>query len=476
MKYFFFTYVGDSFPIAYKLKQEGFEVTVGVVENEADTHANGEGKVDPEDKISRERRLSLYDGMITKMPAWELVEKLKHIENHSECFLFFDRNNLFKFADPLREYGFHGNSPTLEDYIFEQSRDIAKEFVRKHYPHLKVAEVHDFKKISEAKKFLATTNQLWVLKGKTDGATTFVPDVTDPALAAHQITQQLESDAEDYEYGGFILELLISPMIEITPEKMYYDGVPIALTIDFENKPFGSGNTSIQTGCSQDMVFPIPFESKINEIAFPPIVDEIARKRKGLFFWDASLLINKKTGDMYFGEFCSNRPGYNTIFTELAQCPSIHHFFESIVERKNPFTLGTVGTSVSIYNPATDEKHSCHPPRNAAISFAPNVEKNLWLWDVYKKGKNLVSAGDDKNLAVITGAATSINKAIDRMYKDVDDFSFVGSYWRPKFDYVSLEYPTSILNRLNYAIDQELFSVPFTIRVGDINGDSTEDS
>ena len=95
---------------------------------------------------------------------------------------------------------------------------------------------------------------------------------------------------------GYVLEKFIPSIIELTPEKMYYDGVPLLTTINIENKPFGSGNISVQTGCSEDLVFPIPFEEKINQISFPPIIDEMARQHKGLFIWDASLLISKKDG------------------------------------------------------------------------------------------------------------------------------------------------------------------------------------
>jgi hypothetical protein len=104
---------------------------------------------------------------------------------------------------------------------------------------------------------------------------------------------------------------------------MFYDGEPVATTLDIENKPFGSGNVSMQTGCAQDLVFPIADTDRICELAFPPIVAELARKRRGLFYWDASLLIDRRSRKIHFGEFCSNRPGFNSLFSELAQCKSV---------------------------------------------------------------------------------------------------------------------------------------------------------
>ncbi|PYL10892.1 MAG: hypothetical protein DMF48_09740 [Verrucomicrobia bacterium] len=148
--------------------------------------------------------------------------------------------------------------------------------------------------------------------------------------------------------------------------------------VEFENKPFGSGNISIQTGCSQNLLFPIGMSDKINAIAFPPVVDTMAKQHKGLFYWDASLLIDKRTGKIYFGEFCSNRPGYNSLLTELAQCSSVHHYFSSVVRKQNPFKVGTVATSVLLLNPATDEETG-RTPEGTRIDYKPDIEKNLWI-------------------------------------------------------------------------------------------------
>src|SRR6185369_1089274 len=237
---------------------------------------------------------------------------------------------LFRFATALAPLRVAGNFPTEEDYLLEHRRDVAKEFVGRLYPKLKVAEVRPFSKVSDARSFLKDTDELWVLKSGSDRAATFLPDVDDAGLAAKQILQQLESNRSGYEHAGFILEPMISSVVELTPERIYYDGEPIATTIDVENKPFGCGNVSIQTGCAQDLVFPISDGERICELAFPPVVAELARKRKGLFYWDASLLIDRRTRGIYFGEFCSNRPGFNSLFSEIAQCRSAHDYFASI--------------------------------------------------------------------------------------------------------------------------------------------------
>lgn len=468
MKYVFITYSGLSLPIAYKLQQEGNEVIVGQIEDIKDYVMEEEARKATENEFNRQCRMKLFKNMVKLQPADRVIEQLKLVKNPKEYFIFFEENNLYRWADKVRDLNFEGNFPTKVDYLFEIDRDFAKEFVKKHYPKLYTPEVKEFTKAEDAVNFLKETNEIWVLKGKHDSAKTYVPTMNDVALAKGQIIEMLNNFPQDYERLGFILELYIPSIIELTPEKMYYDGIPLVTTMNFENKSFGSGNISIQTGCAEDLIFPTDMEDKINKICFPPIVDEMARQHKGLFIWDASILINKRDGKMYFGEFCSNRPGYNSIFTELAQVGSVTNFFEKIVRKESPFTLGTVGSSVRLFN-LNHESNSERVASNITIDYRPEIEKDLWLWDVRKnqRGK-LVTVGSDWNLAVITGAGKSIDEAVGKMYRNVDGFAFVGAYYRSKDDYLSLNYPTSIINRLNYGLERGLYRLPFNVKVGEI--------
>lgn len=468
MKYIFITFSGLSLPIAYKLQKQRKDVWVGQIENIKDYVTEEESQKIEEDELVRKRRLELYQNILDLQPAEKIIEKLKTINDPYNYFMFFEENNLFRWADKIRDLGFEGIFPTKEDFLFEMDRNFAKEFVKKNYPKLHTTDVKEFSKVEDAIDFLGTSDETWVLKGKEDRAKTFIPDVDDPNLARGQVLEMLKNFKERYEKMGFILEVYIPTIIELTPEKIYYDGVPLALTVNIENKAFGSGNISVMTGCSEDLVFPITMDDRINKIAFPPVVDQLARNHKGLFIWDASLLIDKKNGKIYFGEFCSNRPGYNSIFTELAQSASIESFFESVVHKNNPFTLGTVGASARIFNlnrdPQTQQISS-----DIIVDYKPEIEKDLWLWDVKRneRGK-MVTVGSDWNLAVITGAGKSIDEAVSRLYKNIEGFAFVGGYYRSKHDFLTLDYSTSILNRFNYGLDRSFYQAPFNVRVGEI--------
>lgn len=467
MKYIVFTFDGSGTPVAQHLQLEGQDVVLALVDSMRSLSSEEDEEFSTEMRNDKEQRLSIFDGVVKKKSAEELVKEMKTYKNPQDYFVYFDTNGLYALAEQIQDLGFNGNFPTREDYLYETDRDKAKEFVKKHYAKLNIARKKEFAKIADAKKFLETTDEVWVLKGNSDDSNAFVPDVDDPVLAAKQLVEVMDKDASSYESEGFILELLIPSVMELTPEKIYYDGVPLATSIDIENKPLGSGNISVQTGCAADLVFPTIDTDKINQIAFPEIVDEIAKKHKGLFYWDASILINKRDGKMYFGEFCPNRPGYNASFTEFAQCGSVHEFFENVVAKKNPFTLGTVATSVRIFNMHRDNDTQ-QILGGLTVDFAPEIEKDVWLWDVKKKGKKLVNIGYGDCIAVITGSGKSVEEAVTKMYKNVEKFSFVGAYYRPKADYLSLGYPTAILNRLNYGLDRGLYQIPFNVKVGDI--------
>ncbi len=467
MKYIVFTFDGSGTPVAQHLQLEGQEVVLGVVHSMRSLVSESEKEYSIEGRNDKAQRLELFDGVVKIKPAEELLVEMKSYKHPEDYFVFFDTNGLYALAEQIKDLGFHGNFPTREDYLYETDRDKAKEFVKKHYTKINIARKKEFTRIADAKKFLEGTDEIWVLKGNSDSANAFVPAGDDPALAARQVVEVMDRDAGLYESEGFILELLIPSVMELTPERIYYDGVLLGTTVMIENKPLGSGNISIQTGCAADMVFPISDDERINQIAFPPIVDEIAKKHKGLFYWDASILINKRDGKMYFGEFCPNRPGYNSSFTEFAQCGSVHEFFEKAVQQKNPYTIGTVATSIKIFNLHRNNETQ-QTLGGLTVDFAPEVEKNVWLWDVKKKGKKLVNIGYGDAIAAITGSGKSVEEAVNRMYQTLDKFSFVEAYYRPKADYLSLGYSTSILNRLNYGMERGLYQIPFNVKVGDI--------
>ena len=187
MKYAFITYSGLSLPVAYKLQQEGNEVIVGQIEDIKEYVMESEIKRAHESDFNRERRLKLFKNMLKIQPAELVVTNLRQAKNLKEYFIFFEENNLYRWADKVRDLDVAGNFPTKEDYLFEVDREVSKQFVRDNYQRLHIPEVREFSKAADAIAFLKETNDIWVLKGKHDHAKTYVPTMNDVNLAKGQI-------------------------------------------------------------------------------------------------------------------------------------------------------------------------------------------------------------------------------------------------------------------------------------------------
>src|SRR2546423_8953517 len=198
MKYVVFTYSGYGLPIAWKLQQEGQDVLVAQVQDEAEIISGISSEGDEE----RERRLSLYDGLLEKRSAEQVMARLRKIKQRQEFFAFFDLNHLFRYAEQVRDIGLHGNFPTQQDYEFEIDREWAKDFVALHYKGVRVGHHERFSTITDAAEFLSNSEEMWVLKGLKEDARTVVPDVDDVDLARGQVINAIERDRDEYESEG----------------------------------------------------------------------------------------------------------------------------------------------------------------------------------------------------------------------------------------------------------------------------------
>lgn len=444
-----FTYYGEDLSVVQHAIDEGIDAVLAVIQKHDDILTRDE-KPSAEDPEEKALRLKIGKGLVPVVTADQAVKNLLKVPEaeRASYFLFFGINIGFKYARQLSGLGFNGNFPTEEDRIFEEDRDKGKQFVKDNYPGLKVAEVHEFKKIDEAITFLQTTEDSWVLKGYDDLCETIVPSTKDPAKNATQITAALQKGQKDYEKAGFLLEKMIIDPIEITPQCVFYDGKPVYYSLDIELKKKGAGDTGPNVGCAANIILPIDEDDPVTKIAFPEAVHEMARNRKGAFIWDASILIDPKDGTLYFGEFCSNRFGWDSIQTEMTMAGGVKKYLEAIVSGKPPFQEDTYGFAVRLFNKKSD----------VVIDIENEVKPYAWPMYVYgnKDGK-VVTTGYSDDALVVTGSGEDVMQAICSAYDTIEHgISFNDALYRPKFDITSREYPAAIFNRLNYASAQGL--------------------
>lgn len=431
----------DGLPIAYHLQMEGNDSILAQVQNKKELKM--EDDEEPEDK---KERLSQYDGMLKKYPARKVVDSLKKVKDKDKYFIFCDQNSLWPYAEELLKAGFtKGLFPTQEDYEFEKGREDAMKFVKENYPGIQIIPHQKVKTVDEAREYVESVDFPLVIQSEGDFVSTICPedDVEKNHIA---ILAALDKHEKEYAKGEIILkEKLVQP-IEITPQMVFWDGQPVFTDIDIETKNIGDGeNNGNQVGCGTNLIISTDLDEEINRISFPPKVYEMASKRKGIFVWDISLYFTEK--GIFFGEFCSNRFGYDALMTEMTMAHGPGRYFGSIMEGKNPL-VSKFGTAARVFN--------LNRAKDQEISI--ENEKPVWLYEVKKKDDKMVSVGDCWDLGVITGRGEDIQEAVDNLYDNVNFVVFKEKYIRTKADFLA-DYPTSIMHRYN-GVNHEYFEAP----------------
>src|SRR5216683_1541095 len=107
MKYIIFTFDGSGTPVAQHLQLEGQDVTLAQVNGINTLYPISEDSF-TEARKDKEMRLSIFDGVVKKKPAEELIKEMKTYKNPQDYFVYFDTNGLYPFAEAIKDLGFHG--------------------------------------------------------------------------------------------------------------------------------------------------------------------------------------------------------------------------------------------------------------------------------------------------------------------------------------------------------------------------------
>lgn len=421
----------DGMPIAFHIQEEGNTSVIGQVQDKSELRAGD--KEDPDDK---KERLSQYEGMVKKFPARNLVNALKKVKNKDEYFIFCDQNALWPYAEELLKAGFKkGLFPTKADFDFEKEREAAMDFVGEHYPDVQIIPHQKVSTADEARQIVEESDVPLVIQSEGDHVSTIVgPD--DVEQSKITILAALDKHEKEYAKGEIIIkEKLVQP-IEITPQIVFWNGEPVFTDIDIETKNIGNGeNNGNQVGCGTNLIIRTELEDEINRIAFPQKVYDMAKEHTGIFVWDISLYLTDE--GIFFGEFCSNRFGYDALMTEMTMADGPSQYFSKIMKGKNPIEQFKYGTAVRVFN--------LNRTKDQEITIGS--WKPTWLYEVKTKDNKIVSVGDCWDLGVITGRGETVEEAIDNVYDNYDTLNFKEKYIRTKEDFLS-EYPTSIMKRL----------------------------
>jgi phosphoribosylamine-glycine ligase len=451
MKFVIITWDAYPLPIAKHLLDEKREVTVAIVKDREDLGLKE--KAHDEKPEERRQRLSTYDGMLKKATLARTMAMLERVTpgDRDDYFFFFDFNEMYNISEAIMKMGFrNGLFPTEFYYRMERERDLAKDYVEKNYGgKIRVPETKDFKKAQDGVNFINESDSVWVLKSNGNVGKTVVPCTDDPDLAKEILVSALTDCRKDYEGQGYILEEKIIGAMELTPVLVCYNGEPVYTLVELENKAFGSGNIGPLKGGNQALSIRTSLDCKINEIAFPPAIYALAKKQPGLSIFDAGLLYDGK--GFYFTEFCAMRYGWDGILSELVMRddgePFVANYFEDLVKKRSPLKR-KYGVSVRLFNYKGGYEDTGRSDDDIPIVWYQSVNNNLFLYNVKEKDDAIVSVGGCDYLGGMTGSSDMLESAVNKTYKGISKICFESLYYRPKFDFLSTDYSSSIMNRL----------------------------
>lgn len=453
------TFEGEGGSLVNALNKKGIKAFLGIVQDERDTLTDEEQvKYDKENKKEKpemkKRRLSLYDGMIKKYPAKDILQAMKNIKDKENYIVISGLNNVFRYTEIAQKMGFTGLLPTQEDRLYEVDRNKGKELVKKHYPDLKVAEYQEFKTTEEGIKFLQGNNNTYVLKSMGDAGETVVPKNNNPEIGNQEIVDTLKNEKQDYEKNGYILEQKIMNGVELTPEAVFYNGELIFTDLDIETKTLFNGELGINVGCGIGLIVKTNPTDKINQIAFPKYVYEEAKKRKGIFIADAAIMFDKKTGQPYFLEFCQNRFGWDSFPIEITMSEGIDKFFNNLLKGENPLKYN-FGASVRMFNLDQDEERYYRD--GLSLIWEKEVDDYVFWYDIKKNKNKYETVGYGKDTGIVVAVGNSIEETINNVYDNISKVGFKDYGYRDKDDFLSESYPQAILNRYNWGKENNLY-------------------
>lgn len=466
LNYVFFTYDGGILPVAYQLQREGNKVFVCQISSGDDLGMDTWINASEFEKKreTKKRRMSLYDGLIKKYSLAEMMAALKQVKNKDDYWIQFDHNTLAKLSEQVLAMGYRiGHFPTTADFEREKDREKSKKFVEEHYKMLRLKENKEFTKVDDLLKFVKESKDRWVVKSDGNFVETIVPNRDDIEMAYKQIETALTSEKSDAEKGKLIVEKMIKDPIEFTPQMAFWNGEYLYSQVEIETRMFGAEDIGPQTGGNLNVCIRTFEHDWVNEVCFPKAARELAKGRRGLFLMDAGILSDGES--CFFTEFAGNRFGWGGIFSEMSAAEDgklmCSNYFERVARGEHPYSY-EVGSSVALYYINPDPEAPKMPKDGMTITMKDGAENNLFLTQIRKEKDRIVNVGyrwlDDGPFGYAVGRGNTIEEAAESAYEAIEGISLKGLANRPKSDFLSDAYPSAIMKRYQFLVDQGLIT------------------
>jgi phosphoribosylamine-glycine ligase len=364
-----------------------------------------------------------------------LDEVIAEREAMRDWYWIWDFNHAVEQNERLRSEGFKVVGGGGHANTMEHDRAACLDFAATY--GLEAPASHAFSSAADAIRFCeANPHTVYVYK-PDEGANfeTFLPESEDPGDANLELRMHLESLHSE---TSFILQER-KDGVETNVEVWMQEGEPVFAFMTLECKRKCAMDLGELVGCAFDFVFTIPLDCKAVTESVGKLYPAY-KKMRYTGFADANFIASRD--GIWFFEKCE-RFGYNThpnLLFNLSR-RSLAEVLSSLAEGNlKPDFSGGFGASVTMSTKA-------NPVGGKVIHFPPKLWKDIYWWDVYKKGDHYLTAGYDKagDVLIVTAYGYTIQTAWEKLMTRASQIKFPYRSYRPDGD--RTDYPTSPIRR-----------------------------
>lgn len=370
------------------------------------------------------------DGLVPKEPLSQVMQRRESLR---DAYWIWDFNHSVSENETLRAEGFKVLGGGAHADTMEHDRQACLDFAAMY--GLESPPSHRFEKLADAVQFLNENPRTAFVFKPDEGANheTLLPEAEDAVEANLELRVHLESSEDK---GAFILQER-KDGVETNVETWFQNGEPVFAFMGLESKKRYTGDMGELGGCAFDFVFTIPLDCRaVTESVgrlFPAY-----RRMHYTGFADANFIAARD--GIWFFEKCE-RFGYNAhpnLFWNL-NLGTLGQVLANLIDGTfRPCFSGGFGASVTM---STRE----NADGGKAIQFPQKLWKDIYLWDAYRKGEHLVTAGFDRDILILTAYGYTIPTAWELLMRRAAEVRFPFRHYRTDGD--RTDFPTSPVRR-----------------------------
>ncbi|MDB4888224.1 MAG: hypothetical protein JWL61_79 [Gemmatimonadetes bacterium] len=401
---------------ALRLQEEGHEVVVAFAGTD--------------DRRLEENYALVGNGMVAKQP---LADVVRDRESWRDAVWLWDENHSVDANELLRSEGFRVFLGGRYADTMEHDRDACLTLVGAYGLQPPLSRPFSDKALALA--FLEENASTAYAYKPDVGETyeTWLPQSDNPADANLELRQHLQTLTNT---AAFVLQE-VKDGIETNVEVWFQNGEPVFAFMALESKRKLTGDLGDFCGCAFDFTFVVPLESRIVQESVGRLFPEY-RKMNYTGFGDANFIVSRD--GIWFFEKCE-RFGYNAhpnLLWNLNRAPLGETFAALANGTFIPDFAPGFGASITLYMD--------HPVAGKVVQYPSAVSRNIYPYDVYREGDQLLTAGYYGDALLLACAfGYTIPTAWEAAIEVASSVKFAGRAYR--LDGAGTDYPSSPLRR-----------------------------